>query len=310
MSGVNITLKELVKEKTVFKNYSFNIRTISNYQKSGQFKTKLYTQGMEFKELRPYNIGDDLRTVDWKKTAKTGKLHTKVFTEEKEKTIQIIIDLRDNMFFGTKKQFKSVLAAKIISKILQVAENSNDSVSVLILQNNEIKRTKFSNKKNQNSYILKKIIDVINNHKNVINKSKFGLSDTLSKIQSKNKNIIFIISDFYDIFYDSNAKNNFEILKNNIKNLRKKNDIVCINTYDYFEHNMEIGEFNITNGSAFSRIFVDNDIKLKFQKENQNKLQAIKNFLLKNKMTFLNIRTDDNINLILKKYLFKQKGVV
>ena len=77
----------------------------------GMHRSRFKGRGMDFAESRPYQAGDDIRTIDWRVTARTGKVHTKVFQEEREKPVLVWLDLRAPMFFATRGQFKSVVAA-------------------------------------------------------------------------------------------------------------------------------------------------------------------------------------------------------
>jgi len=90
-------------------------------------------RGMEFDEARIYQPGDDVRSIDWRVTARTGKMHTKLFHEERERPVLILADLRASMRFGTRVQFKSVLAATIAAELAWVGIDGGDRVGGFIL---------------------------------------------------------------------------------------------------------------------------------------------------------------------------------
>lgn len=90
-------------------------------------------RGMEFDEARIYQPGDDARAIDWRVTARTGKMHTKLFHEERERPVLILADLRASMHFGTRVQFKSVLAATIAAELAWVGIDGGDRVGGFIL---------------------------------------------------------------------------------------------------------------------------------------------------------------------------------
>jgi uncharacterized protein (DUF58 family) len=90
-------------------------------------------RGMEFDEARIYQPGDDARSIDWRVTARTGKMHTKLFHEERERPVLILADLRASMHFGTRTQFKSVLAATIAAELAWVGIDGGDRVGGFIL---------------------------------------------------------------------------------------------------------------------------------------------------------------------------------
>lgn len=96
-------------------------------------------RGMEFDEARIYQPGDDARAIDWRVTARTGKMHTKLFHEERERPVLILADLRASMHFGTRVQFKSVLAATIAAELAWVGIDGGDRVGGFIMLPNGVK---------------------------------------------------------------------------------------------------------------------------------------------------------------------------
>ena len=111
ISGVQCSLDELL----LYQRYIHLLNTKPNsrvkHHLSGQYLAKTKGRGMEFDEARHYQPGDDVRTIDWRVTARTGKTHTKVFREEKDRPIFILCDLLPSMYFGSSLLFKSVQAS-------------------------------------------------------------------------------------------------------------------------------------------------------------------------------------------------------
>jgi hypothetical protein len=95
---------------------------------SGAYLSKLKGRGMEFDEARLYQPGDDIRTIDWRVTARTGKTHTKVFREERERPVFISVDYRPTMAFATRGVFKSVQAAKLAALLAWAAQQHGDRI--------------------------------------------------------------------------------------------------------------------------------------------------------------------------------------
>ena len=90
-------------------------------------------RGMEFDEVRVYHPGDDVRTIDWRVTARTGRPHTKLFQEERERPVLVLVDARASMRFGTRDCFKSVLAAKAAAVLAWIGIGGGDRVGGLVL---------------------------------------------------------------------------------------------------------------------------------------------------------------------------------
>lgn len=96
-------------------------------------------RGLDFAEVREYNHGDDVRSIDWKVTARSGRPHTKVFNEERDRPFLLVVDLRSPMFFGTRTAFKSVVAAKIAALVAWAAAANRDRVGGLVFSDERIR---------------------------------------------------------------------------------------------------------------------------------------------------------------------------
>lgn len=119
-------------------------------------------RGMDFAESRPYQPGDDIRTIDWRVTARSGKVHTKVFEEEREKPVLLWLDLRPTMFFATRGRFKSVIAAEIASLLLWKTLKEGDRIGG-ILQNGEHVELKPSRSRSAALHFLRQLSDMTRN---------------------------------------------------------------------------------------------------------------------------------------------------
>ena len=106
-------------------------------QSSGAYQSAFKGRGMEFDEVRPYMPGDDARTLDWRVTARTGKPHTKLFREERERAVLLWVDLRSPMFFATRGAFKAVRAAQAAAMLAWSATHQGDRLGALIFNEDE-----------------------------------------------------------------------------------------------------------------------------------------------------------------------------
>ena len=100
---------------------------------AGQAASPFRGRGMEFDEARVYRAGDDVRAIDWRVTARTGTVHTKLFREERERPVFVLLDCRDGMRFGTRVRFKSVLAARVAATLSWIAHDGGDRLAGFLL---------------------------------------------------------------------------------------------------------------------------------------------------------------------------------
>ena len=141
-SGVSLTIDELIQYKQ--KSSLINLAGVKNIQgrMSGNYLARSKGRGMEFDEVRQYQNGDDIRTIDWRVTARTGKTHTKLFREEIERPVLIATDVSSNMLFGSQLLFKSVQAAHLSALVAWHASLRGDRIGGVIFnehQHHELK---------------------------------------------------------------------------------------------------------------------------------------------------------------------------
>lgn len=141
-SGIDIQLSELLAYKQQAKMRLNPISAIAKSGMSGKYLAKIKGRGMEFIEVRHYQPGDDVRSIDWAVTARTGKAHTKLFQEEKERPVFILVDLSDSMIFGSKLVFKSVQAMHLAALLSWQAKHRNDRLGGIIFNQNSVAELK------------------------------------------------------------------------------------------------------------------------------------------------------------------------
>ncbi len=126
--GVITDLKELVRLRGAAQRSVLSGRRSPTALQAGAHRSAFRGRGLEFDEVRIYQSGDDVRSIDWRVTARRGKPHTKLFREERERPVLLLVDLTPGMFFGTRLQFKSVLAARASALFAWSAVSCGDRV--------------------------------------------------------------------------------------------------------------------------------------------------------------------------------------
>ena len=144
MDDTNIyaRLKDLMALQHKASGFSFLPRQPVHSILSGRHSSRLRGRGLNFEELRHYRAGDDIRTMDWKVTNRTRKPHVKVFTEERERPVMLLVDQRINMFFGSQVKLKSVVAAELTAISAWRVLSVGDRVGALIFNDTEIIETR------------------------------------------------------------------------------------------------------------------------------------------------------------------------
>ena len=141
-SGVDLQLAELLNYKQHGKLPLNAKRLPASRQLSGNYLANIKGRGMEFAEVRHYQAGDDVRSIDWAVTARTGKTHTKLFQEEKERPVFLLVDVSDSMVFGSQLVFKSVQACHLAALLSWQAKQRNDRLGGIVFNQQDVAELK------------------------------------------------------------------------------------------------------------------------------------------------------------------------
>ena len=222
-------------------------------QQSGSHRSPFRGRGMEFSEVRLYQAGDDVRSIDWRVTARRDKPHTKLFHEERERPVLIVCDQSISQFFGSKTTFKSVRAAQSAALLAWMAIEKGDRVGGIVFSDKGHHEVKPARSRKSVMRLIS-VISEFNLALSVKAESEereetntiFTLNDALMETQriAKPGTLIFILSDFLD--FDATTKKHIQILS-------KHNNVAAIRNYDSLE--MELpppGTYTVSNGSKIS----------------------------------------------------------
>jgi uncharacterized protein (DUF58 family) len=169
---------------------------------SGEYHSAFKGRGMSFSEVRDYQYGDDVRNIDWNVTARTGSPHVKVFEEERELTVMLLIDVSKSSFFGSVKQTKNEINAEIAAVLAFSALNNNDKVGVLFFSD---KIEKYLPPKKGKQHVLRIIRELINLEPED-NGTNIGMALEYLNNLIKKRCICFVLSDFLAKGYEAPLK--------------------------------------------------------------------------------------------------------
>ncbi|PHR73705.1 MAG: DUF58 domain-containing protein [Lutibacter sp.] len=212
--------KELLKK---VRKIEIKTKRLSNHIFSGEYHSSFKGRGMTFSEVRQYQYGDDIRAIDWNVTARYNDTHIKVFEEERELTMLLMVDISGSELFGTTQQFKRDTVTEIAATLAFSATQNNDKVGLLLFSD-EIEL--YIPPKKGKSHVLRIIRELIE-FKPKSNKTDIGNALKYVSNVMKKKAIVFVLSDFMDTDYDQTLK----IIGN-------KHDVTGVRVYD--KHDEEI----------------------------------------------------------------------
>ena len=270
--------KELLKK---VRKIEIKTRRLSNHIFSGEYHSHFKGRGMTFSEVRKYQYGDDIRDIDWNVTAKLNEPHIKIFEEERELTMMLLVDVSKSESFGTRIQQKRDLITELCAVLAFSAIQNNDKVGVVFFTD-QIEL--FIPPKKGKSHILRIIRELIEfkpkgTGTNISEAFKF-LSSVIKK-----RSIVFTLSDFQDEAYDKN-----------LKIASSKHDLTAIRIIDPAEEQLpDIGLVQLQNPESGSLEWVDTSssiLRATYEKDYQNFVANFKSYCTHSGTDYLDLRVD------------------
>ena len=284
---VKADLKDLVSIKKYVAQMFLKETNRKAYIGFGQTKSPFKTKGLDFQEVRVYQPGDDIRQIDWKITAKYGKPFTKLYTDEKERQVFLICDMRTRMKFASSGAFKSVVCAHIASFLAHLAEKKHDRLGFTILSSSFVETaTPYTAKE-----VLQGLLSILEGFSNPsdLNEDKISLLQALEKSDSliRPGSLVFILSDFSDWNIQCESI---------IQRWSVKNTCSFVHIYDKLERNLPKGVFPISDGKHISLLdTMGHHFPRIFENIFNTRSQQLEKTAQIYQCGYLPVRTDENV---------------
>lgn len=225
-AGISIGLPELIQYHLLAKKINLTARYRADSILAGQYLSKQHGRGLDYAETRLYVPGDDIRTMDWRVLARSGKPHTKLYHQEKERPVYIVVDYSPSMFFASRVAFKSVMAARIAALLAWSASLQHDKVGGILFSGDQQIESRPQSGKRGVLPLLKYLSDRNKPFCGNTNNPGFFLALLRLRAVCKPGSLIFILSDFNE--FDKNHKMHLSALT-------KNNQITAIRIRDILE---------------------------------------------------------------------------
>lgn len=258
-------------------------RGLSNHIFAGEYNTAFKGKGMAFSEVRDYQNGDDVRLIDWNVTARYNSPFVKIFEEEREMTVMLIIDVSGSNNFGSNKNFKKELATEIGAVLAFSAIKNNDKVGVIFFSDII---EKFIPPKKGKKHILRIIREIISFKPS---SKKTDLSVALEYFNSviRKRSICFILSDFISTSF-----------KKPLKIASRKHDVVALKLIDKREEIIpNIGLVPIEDAESGKKIIIDTSSKFfnnKLSEEKNKRNNKLKSLMNESSVDLINLYTGED----------------
>lgn len=242
--GVHVTLPELMRLRLEATQLSLAGPDVVSGLLPGLYRSLFRGRGLDFEEVRAYQQGDDYRVLDWRVTARTGKLHTKVFREEREHTVFFAVDAGPSMHFGTRQAFKWTTAARAAAIIAWLAADNGDRIGGLVFGDGRLCHEQKPLNGQTGALHLFRLLEraSLAEPPDIAEEERSGLADALTRIRrlARPGSLILLFSDFRGL--DRQAREHLAYLT-------QHNDVAALFLYDPLEQNLpSAGHYAFTDG--------------------------------------------------------------
>jgi uncharacterized protein (DUF58 family) len=243
---VYTSLGALVRLRYGTRGFSYLPRQPVRSLLSGRKRSRLRGRGLDFDELRHYRPGDDIRTMDWRVTNRTGKPHVRVYTEERDRPVIVVVDQRLPMFFGSQHKMKSVTAAEVAAITAWRVLAVGDRIGAILFNDSDIQEVKPTRNERKVMGWLGDLV-AMNNALSVdagIHSNPTNLADALRLLERSigHDYLVVLVSDFYG--WDAGT------LKV-IRSIKQHNDIICALVFDPLERDISLAHSLVVSDGQY-----------------------------------------------------------
>jgi uncharacterized protein (DUF58 family) len=270
-------------------------------RQTGQHLSAFKGRGMDFAESRLYQPGDDIRSMDWRVTARTGKPHTKVFEEERERPVLLWVDMRDTMFFATRGMFKSVVAAELAALLAWKTRLESDRIGGMIALSDSHIEIKPSHTRSGVVRFLQKI--AIATQKVLVSRDQASKEESTAEHLRRLRRVVatgsrvYLLSDFRGLNKEAQRQ---------LIAISKKAEIRLISISDPFEHEIGLKDGALVVQAQQSEDQITLNLKAgkwrhEYQKVATSRLSSLKSFVRKYQLQMVTVSTSDTYKRRLQK---------
>ena len=242
--GIHLTAEELIALQPRCHALRLPMRQAAASALAGAYRSRFRGRGVDFLESRFYQPGDDIRNMDWRVTARTGKPHTKVFQEERERPVLVVLDAGPSLFFGTRRRLKSVAAGQLAAAIAWSAVRRGDRIGGFLFAPGRHRELRPAGGRRGAMRMIQGLVDWLQPPRADAARTE-PLSLALERVRHTVRpgSLVVIISDFFGL--DA-------VCERHLSRLRQHNDVIGCQVLDAAEHGLPPGRYPISDGEQAS----------------------------------------------------------
>ena len=287
-----LTIKEILKK---VRQLEIKSKQLTTNLFSGQYHSAFKGKGMLFKEVREYAAGDDIRFIDWNVSARFGHPFSKVFEEERELTVMLLVDVSASSLFGTTNTSKKGLSTEIAAVLTFSAINNGDRVGVILYSDKIEKYIPAKKGRDHALFIIRELLSVTSAKKG----TKLATALRYFTGINKHKSIAFILSDFIDDNY-----------ADALRVAATRHDLVGIKLYDKMDmHLPKIGMLRVEDAETGEQKWLDTSnayVRHEYEKDFMARTEFCTRTFKRSGSDLLHIRTDEDYVKVLQKFFISR----
>lgn len=285
--GIHLTAAELIALQPRCHALRLPMRQAAASALAGAYRSRFRGRGVDFVESRNYQPGDDIRNMDWRVTARTGRPHTKVFQEERERPVLVVLDAGPSLYFGTRRRLKSVAAGQFAAAVAWSAVRRGDRIGGFLFAPDGHRELRPAGGRRGAMRMIQSLVEWLNPASMAQGMAQ-PLSAALERVRHAVRpgSLVVVLSDFFTLDEDCNR---------HLSRLRQHNDVIGCQVLDAAEYQLPPGRYPITDGEHAAILDTGRrDSGHRYQAMGLEHLNEPRRLFQKHQCGWMTLRTDED----------------
>ena len=284
--GIHLGASELIALKPRCNALSLPMNRPAASSLAGAYRSRFRGRGVDFVESRNYLPGDDIRNMDWRVTARTGRAHTKIFQEERERPVLVAVDISQSLYFGTRTRLKSVAAGQLAAAVAWAAVRRGDRIGAFLFTSDDHREMRPTGGRRGAMRVIQGLVEWLDPDKARAGHKPLSVSLERVRHAVRPGSLVLIISDFFNL--DDQCHRH-------LSRLRQHNDVIGCQVMDPAEEFLPAGRFPISDGENSAMLDTYQELsRRKFRQMSSEHGEMPKRMFQRHKCGWMVLKTTDD----------------
>ena len=284
--GIHLSATELIALKPRCNALSLPMNRPAASSLAGAYRSRFRGRGVDYVESRHYLPGDDIRNMDWRVTARTGRAHTKIFQEERERPVLVAVDISQSLYFGTRSRLKSVAAGQLAAAVAWASVRRGDRVGAFLFTSDDHRELRPAGGRRGAMRVIQGLVDWLNPARPQQGFKPLSVSLERVRHAVRPGSLVLIISDFFNLD---------EQCHRHLSRLRQHNDVIGCQVMDPAEEFLPAGRFPISDGENSAMLDTCQELpRRKFEQMSSQHGEIPRRMFQRHKCGWMVLKTTDD----------------